>query len=219
MFASFVPVGGMLQYAGSIPPSGWLSCQGQTLNISDYSSLFNVIGNVYGGDGVTTFGLPDLRGRIPLGMNNSYSLGSTGGSETHTLAISEMPSHNHTGTINSVGDHTHTGTVDSVSGHTHTYQDAYFAENTGATPKVFGLSAGSDWDNNFYYRKTDGTSTSNPNDSGTQISTSTSGAHTHSMTNSNAGSHTHTMTNSSTGGGQSFSIMQPYLSVSYIIKY
>ena len=215
MVTSFVPVGAILQYSGNTSPSGWLLCQGQLLSISSYPSLFSVIGNVYGGDGVSTFALPDLQGRIPLGASNSYSLGSRGGSETHTLTISEMPAHNHTGTIDSVSDHTHTGTIDSVSGHTHNYQDAYFAENQGqAGNNKYGTSASSDYDNNFIYRTAAGGWSTSPSD----IATSSSGGHTHTMTNSNAGGHTHTMSNSSTGGGRSFSILQTYITLSYIIK-
>jgi len=139
--------------------------------------------------------LPDLQGRIPLGVSNSHSLGSTGGSETHT-----------------VSDHTHAGTIDSVSGHTHNYQDAYFAENQGqAGNNKYGTAASSDYD--FIYRTAAGSWSTSPSD----IPTSSSGAHTHTMTNSNAGGHTHTMSNSSTGGGQSFSILQPYITLSYII--
>lgn len=190
------PVGSLFQYAGSTAPAGWLLCQGQLLTISSYPSLFNVIGNVYGGNGVTQFALPDLRGRVAIGSGGSYSIGSSGGSETCTLTVNEMPAH------------THTGTIDGVSNHTHTYQDAYFAENTGgAGPKVFGTSSSSDADNNFYYRTQSGSYSTNPNDSSTQLISGSGGAHTH------------TMSNSSTGGGASFSIVQPYLTVSYIIKY
>lgn len=190
------PVGSLFQYAGSTAPAGWLLCQGQLLTISSYPSLFNVIGNVYGGNGVTQFALPDLRGRVAIGSGGSYSIGSTGGSETCTLTVNEMPAH------------THTGTIDGVSNHTHTYQDAYYAENTGgAGPKVYGTGSSSDYDNNFYYRTQSGSYTSNPNDSATQL------------TSGSGGAHTHTMSNSSTGGGASFSIVQPYLTVSYIIKY
>jgi microcystin-dependent protein len=190
------PVGSLIQYVGATAPTGWLLCQGQILAISLYPSLFSVIGNVYGGNGVTQFALPDLRGRVALGASGSYPLGSAGGSETRTLTINEMPAHSHTGTI------------DGVSNHTHTYQDAYFAENvSGITPKVFGISAGTDVDNNFYYRTQTGSYTTNASDPSTLLSSGSAGAHTH------------TMSNSSTGGGQSFSIVQPYVTISYIIKY
>jgi len=81
-------------------PNGWLKCEGQLLNITEYQELFNIIGKTYGGDGVSTFLLPDLRGRIPLGVGNNtelsnYTLGQKGGEEAHVLTESEMPSHGH----------------------------------------------------------------------------------------------------------------------------
>ncbi|WP_051263691.1 phage tail protein [Tenacibaculum ovolyticum] len=81
-------------------PNGWGKCEGQSLNIVEYQELFNVIGKTYGGDGILTFALPDLRGRIPLGVGNNtelsnYTLGQKGGEETHVLTEGEMPSHNH----------------------------------------------------------------------------------------------------------------------------
>jgi microcystin-dependent protein len=192
---ALLPTGCLFQYAGGTAPSGWFLCQGQVLSISSYPSLYSVIGTTYGGDGVSTFALPDLRGRVPIGAGSGYSLGTTGGSETRTLTVNEMPSHNHTGTIDYSGTHSHT------------YQDAYFAENTGRNPKVFGLAAGSDYDNNFYYRTTSNGYTSDPNDASTFLSSGSGGAHTH------------TMSITSNGGGNSFSIMQPYITLSYIIKY
>jgi microcystin-dependent protein len=241
---TIVPSGSLIQYAGSIAPNGWMLCQGQLLNISSYTSLFSVLSNTYGGDGVTTFALPDLRGRVTVGSNSLYPLSSTGGSASHTLTISQMPSHNHTGTIDSVAGHTHTGAIESVADHTHigtissvgnhihNYQDAYFAENRGLTGNnMYGTGSGTDIDNNFIYRVLNGTLNGTYSNSPSDIPTSESGSHnhamsnsnagghTHTMSNSNAGSHTHTMTNTSTGGSASFSILQPYISLNYIIKY
>ena len=81
-------------------PSGWLSCDGQSLAIASYPDLFLVIGTLYGGDGVSVFNLPDLRGRTPLGPGQgagltNRALGESGGSETETLALAQMPSHAH----------------------------------------------------------------------------------------------------------------------------
>lgn len=80
-------------------PMGYMACEGQTLNISDYSSLFAVIGTTYGGNGSTTFKLPDLRGRAMLGAGNSYGTGAIGGSETTTLVANNLPPHTHTATV------------------------------------------------------------------------------------------------------------------------
>ncbi len=76
-------------------PNGWLFCEGQTLSISENSVLFVLIGTTYGGDGVNTFALPDLRGRVPVGFGLSYQLGAIGGTETVSLTSSQLPQHQH----------------------------------------------------------------------------------------------------------------------------
>jgi microcystin-dependent protein len=81
-------------------PIGWETCDGQILSISQNTALFALLGTTYGGDGVTTFALPDLRGRVPIGMGqgpglSSYVEGETGGEETVTLTLSQIPSHVH----------------------------------------------------------------------------------------------------------------------------
>lgn len=77
-------------------PEGWLECDGKVLQIAQYKPLFALIGTLYGGDGTTTFKLPDLRGRVPMQfVNPTFPFASTGGEATHTLALAEMPAHNH----------------------------------------------------------------------------------------------------------------------------
>lgn len=82
-------------------PYGWMFCEGQLLAISQYDTLFNLIGTTYGGDGQSTFALPDLRGRVPVHMGNGFSLAQTGGVETVTLTVQQIPSHSHPFTANS----------------------------------------------------------------------------------------------------------------------
>ena len=84
-------------------PRSWALCDGQLLSISSNSALFSLLGTTYGGDGRTTFGLPDLRGRTPIHMGtgpglSSRSLGAKGGTETNTLNVTQIPSHNHSAT-------------------------------------------------------------------------------------------------------------------------
>ena len=88
-------VGEVRIFAGNFAPAGWMFCDGQLLPISEYETLFNLIGTTYGGDGQSTFALPDMRGRIPLHFGSGFTLAETGGVETVTLTTSQVPGHNH----------------------------------------------------------------------------------------------------------------------------
>lgn len=86
--------------ACNFPPYNWMMCQGQLLPIRQYSALFSLLGTAYGGDGQNTFGLPDLRGRVPIGQGQgpgleNYTMGETGGIEGVTLTTATIPPHNH----------------------------------------------------------------------------------------------------------------------------
>lgn len=106
-FSAF-PVGGIISYAGSTAPNGWLMCDGSAISRTTYEELFSTIGTTYGsGDGSTTFNIPDLKGRTIVGVGESsatghtaHTLGQSEGEETHTLDINEIPSHNHTSKYN-----------------------------------------------------------------------------------------------------------------------
>ena len=82
--------------AFNFAPQGWAPCQGQLLPINQNVPLFSLLGTTFGGDGVTTFALPDLRGRAPIHVSPQYGLGEQGGAETHTLSGNELPPHVHT---------------------------------------------------------------------------------------------------------------------------
>lgn len=88
-------VGEIRMFAGNFAPAGWMFCEGQLLPISEYETLFNLIGTTYGGDGQSTFALPDLRGRVPLHFGSGFTLAETGGVETVTLTVSQIPAHTH----------------------------------------------------------------------------------------------------------------------------
>lgn len=88
-------VGEIRMFAGNFAPVGWMLCEGQLLPISEYETLFNLIGTTYGGDGQETFALPDLRGRLPIHQGNSFVLAETGGAEEITLTVSQIPAHTH----------------------------------------------------------------------------------------------------------------------------
>lgn len=82
-------------FAGNFAPAGWMFCEGQLLPISENETMFQIIGTTYGGDGESTFALPDLRGRIPIHQGNGFILAETGGAEEITLTVSQIPAHSH----------------------------------------------------------------------------------------------------------------------------
>ena len=96
-------IGQITMFAGTFAPRGWAFCSGQLLQISQNTALFSILGTTYGGDGRTTFGLPDLRGRVPVGSEGNSAgpglsprpLGQRGGTENVTLSLAQIPSHNH----------------------------------------------------------------------------------------------------------------------------
>jgi microcystin-dependent protein len=88
-------VGEIRMFAGNFAPAGWMFCEGQLLPISENETLFQLIGTTYGGDGQSTFALPDLRGRIPIHQGNGFILAETGGAEEITLTVNQIPAHSH----------------------------------------------------------------------------------------------------------------------------
>lgn len=128
--------GAVIPFAGAQAPSGFLLCDGSLKNVADYPNLFDVIGSTYntGGEAAGKFRVPDLRGRVPAGLDNmggtaagrlttagigfdGAARGAAGGTETHTLTVAQMPAHTHANTVTDPG-HTHTNTI-SDPGHTH----------------------------------------------------------------------------------------------------
>lgn len=126
------PIGMMLPYAGAgAAPAGWLVCDGSAVSRATYARLYAVIGTTHGaGDGSTTFALPDLRRRAIVGSGGTAStelantVGATGGAESHTLSVSEMPAHRHGGSTHAtgIGSHSHgSGTLVTASESSHTH--------------------------------------------------------------------------------------------------
>jgi microcystin-dependent protein len=183
-----VPIGTIVDYAGSTEPNGWLFCYGQAVSRTTYADLFTALSTTYGvGDGSTTFNLPDCRGRVVAGQDdmggssanrltnqsgglNGDTLGAVGGSETHTLSTAESAAHTHTGTTASDGAHTHT------------------------TGSQAGQQAGGGVATNQNFQA------ASPG-----IATSSNGAHTH------------TFTSDSTGGGGAHNNVQPTIILNKIV--
>ena len=88
-------IGEIRMFAGNFAPAAWMFCEGQLLPISENETLFQLLGTTYGGDGESTFALPDLRGRIPIHVGNNFILAETGGAEEITLTVSQIPAHSH----------------------------------------------------------------------------------------------------------------------------
>ncbi len=110
LLGSLPIMGEIKMYSGTTAPKGWMFCDGAAISRTTYAKLFDVIGTKYGaGDGSTTFALPNLQGRVPIGVSSSHALASTGGAETHTLTTAQIPAHTH-------GSKTLTGTINLRSG-------------------------------------------------------------------------------------------------------
>jgi len=214
-----VPTGCITMYGGTndFIPAGWIICDGSAVSRSTYAKLFTVVGTIYGsGNGTTTFNLPNMQSRFPMGVGvgGGNYLGNLGGNTTKTLGVTEIPAHTHdvaSSTTGAGGGHSHTvtGTTNEAGSHSHPF-----------TIKP-------DWASN-----SDGDSTNPKWGSGNQNysaepyngNTDVSGSHSHTVSGTAAavGDHTHTIpasTTTSVGGGTAFSILPPFLVLNFIIKY
>lgn len=144
-------VGEIRMFAGTFAPAGWEFCQGQLLPISENETLFQVIGTTYGGDGESSFALPDLRGRLPLHQGNGFVLAETGGAESITLTVSQVPGHSHallatqaTATTTAPGNHVLAATPSATV-------TAYGSDapQTNLSPLELGATGGSQPHTNF----------------------------------------------------------------------
>jgi microcystin-dependent protein len=120
-------VGEIMLISWNFAPKGWAFCSGQQLPIKSNQELFSLLGTTYGGDGRTTFALPNLRGRVPVAAGNNVLMGTTAGSEVHTLSLAELPAHIHgmkASTALGTGPLSSTGTT-----------PTYLADNGGGNPQ------------------------------------------------------------------------------------
>jgi len=136
-------VGEIRMFGGNFPPNGWALCQGQILSIAENDVLFNLIGTTYGGNGQSTFALPDLRGRIPVHTGPGFVVGQLAGTETVTLTTQQIPSHSHVPQANTAA--TGTDPTNTVVAGVATAPPSWFA--TGAptlnmAPNFLGQAGG-----------------------------------------------------------------------------
>lgn len=142
-------VGELRMFAGNFAPAGWMFCEGQLVPISENETLFQLIGTTYGGDGQSTFSLPDLRGRIPLHQGNGFILAETGGAEEITLTVPQLPAHSHPflATTSIASDANPTGRVPGQTSTFDFYQTT--AANSAMAPQSIAGTGGSQPHTNF----------------------------------------------------------------------
>src|SRR5262245_11039190 len=126
----------------NFPPQGWAFCNGQLMPISQNTALFALLGTTYGGDGRTTFALPNLQGRVPLHTGNSFALGQRAGEEAHTLIVSEMPAHTHTALASS-NPADQTSPANNYWAVSQSYTAFAGSPNETMAPNAVGLAGGS----------------------------------------------------------------------------
>jgi microcystin-dependent protein len=135
-------VGEIRMFAGNFAPAGWAFCDGQLLLISDNDALFNLIGTTYGGDGQTTFALPDLRSRVPIHQGPGFVLAQRGGEEAVTLNVNQIPAHSHQANADA-GKGTQVSPAGNVWASSANYPYSPNAPNAAMAPEAVGLSGGS----------------------------------------------------------------------------
>lgn len=197
------PAGIIMPFAGTVAPQGYLFCDGSAVDRTTYATLFGVIGTTFGaGDGSSTFNLPDLSGRVPLGVSSTHLLGSTGGSETVTLTESELPAHTHV-----VPQHGHGDTIEATTPEfSHTITQPVFKYNNPQKGGGYNFGGREKWTTN--------TTTSNATRS-TNVAVSAHAASNCTMSGSIADKAA--FDSETAGSGSSHNNMQPFCTISYII--
>jgi microcystin-dependent protein len=134
-------IGEVRMFGGNFPPANWAFCNGQLINISDNTALYSLLGTTYGGNGTTTFALPDLRGRVPIAQGQGAGLtnrgiGDLGGTETVTLLDSNLPAHGHT--LNASSQTATANTIGATVLPGVRATGKFYVDNIGGTPPTFG---------------------------------------------------------------------------------
>lgn len=199
------PAGIVMPFAGSVAPQGYLLCDGSAVSRDTYATLYDVIGTTYGiGDGSTTFNVPDISGRVVIGVSGTHALASTGGASTVTLTTAQLPSHNH-----SVPQHGHAHTiVAKTPSLSHTITQPVFKYNK---PTGGGQASTIEIQTVSVYSGTNNASGSLSANVAIADHAATACTKSGSITNCAA------FNMENTGGGTSHNNMQPYIVTNYII--
>ena len=198
-------IGSIIAYTGASVPDGYLVCDGSAVSRTTYGDLYDIIGITYGsGDGVTTFNLPDLTGRVALGASTNQPMASNGGDASVTLTLDQIPSHTHV-----IPSHTHANTVKATTPSlSHTITQAVFKyTHLNGTTSITAQSA------NGRYT---GTASANMTRS-TNLAVSAHSATACTMAGSISSKTAFNST--STGGGNAHNNLMPYLALTYLIRY
>ena len=226
---SHVPTGTIIMYTNSIAPTGFFLCNGSAVSRTTYSKLFSVLGTTYGsGDNSTTFNVPDLRGRSPLGLGQGIGLTNRNlndkvGSETHTLTTSEMPSHNHTASSAAAGAHSHTASSGAAGSHNHTGNTDYAGTHSHTlTNGDKGTDHSGTYSTTMMGSQFGAAATISVDSGGNHyhpFTTGTVGDHSHTVTVVDGGSHSHSITVGNAGSGSAHNNTHPFIVLNFIIKY
>jgi microcystin-dependent protein len=223
IMAALNPIGAVTDYAGPAAPDGWLFCDGTVFPVASYPKLFAAIGNTYGGDGSTTFAVPDCRGRVTAGAGyttdsggtvGGYGLGYRFGYYLNPILQVHLPSslavtidaggdHAHGGYTDVQGLHAHNGSTDAQGNHAHT------VNAVGSAPGAFLAGSG------VVATNLGTLGTSSAGNHAHNITTTTDGSHQHNIQTYNSGAHTHT--GRIAGSGVAFDVRNPMIAFNKII--
>lgn len=221
-------VGELKFYAGFSLPSGWLPCDGRAISRTDYAGLFAAIGTTFGsGDDLTTFNIPDCRGRVIAGPDGMYGRppasrigdighGSTLGTSTVTLTEAQIPSHSHAPTMGSAGSHAHSAWTDNQGLHQHTGNTSWQGDHTHGYVRSDGAPGGTP-SNSAGGTAPKSIQTDPAGGHSHLFTTDAAGLHGHNIGMSPAGDHVHWLAIGPTGGSQSHSNVQPTILINTII--